>query len=144
MDDLNVYEQYFAAEMTANGRPRHAALVNLIAQSGEGKIRYEAAVSFFPYDDPEDFMVSYDAYFSKTLYEGTGRRSKKREKALLADFRETIDELTKNPENCANFAENGTLWTEGTVFWDQPLMDARGDHRLPPVPDGQTSDSGCK
>ena len=41
MDDLNVYEQYFAAEMTANGRPRHAALVKLIAQSGEGKIRYE-------------------------------------------------------------------------------------------------------
>ena len=31
MATLNVYEQYFAADMELNGVPRHAALVMLIA-----------------------------------------------------------------------------------------------------------------
>ncbi len=130
---LNVFEQFYSAEMTANGRPRHAALVMLISDSEEGRIRYEAAVTFFPYDDPEDFAVSYDAYFSKVLYDEPGKRSKKRETELLLDFRRIIDEMAERPENSPNFADNGTLWTPGKVFWDKPLRPARGDHELPPL-----------
>lgn len=111
MATLNVYEQYFAAEMEFNGVSRHAALVMLIADSDAGQIRYEAAVTFFPHHDDEDYAVSYDAYFSKVLYEAKGRRSKKREQALLEGFRDVIDDLAH---------EAG-----GEVYWDRPLRDAR-------------------
>ena len=105
---INVYEQYFAAELVANGVLRHAALVMLIADSEAGNIRYEAAVTFFPHNDEEDFAVSYDAYFAKTLYQAKGRRSKKREQALMEELRSHIDEIAK---------EAG-----GEVFWNQPLL----------------------
>lgn len=108
---LNVYEQYFAADMVANGVPRHAALVMLIADSEAGNIRYEAAITFFPHNDEEDFGVSYDAYFSCVLYENKGRRSKKREQQLFEEFRDHIDELAH---------EAG-----GVVHWDQPLREAK-------------------
>ena len=111
MATLNVYEQYFAAEMAFNGVLRHAALVMLIADSDAGQIRYEAAVTFFPHNDDEDYAVSYDAYFSKVLYEAKGRRSKKREQALLEQFRDAIDVLAH---------EAG-----GEVYWDRPLREAR-------------------
>ena len=55
MATINVYEQYFAAECTVNDVPRRAALVMLISDSEAGQIRYEAAVSFFPHRDEEDF-----------------------------------------------------------------------------------------
>ena len=108
---INVYEQYFAAELVANGVPRHAALVMLIADSEAGQIRYEAAVTFFPHRTDDDFSVSYDAYFNKILYEAKGRRSKKREQTLLEELSSHIDELA---------AEAG-----GTVCWDKPLCEAR-------------------
>ena len=108
---INVYEQYFAAQAEYNGVPRHAALVMLIADSEAGQIRYEAAVTFFPHNDEEDYAVSYDAYFSKTLYQAKGRRSKKREQVLMDEFRKHIDELAN---------EAG-----GEVYWDQPLREAR-------------------
>lgn len=108
---LNVYEQYFAAQAEYNGVPRNAALVMLIADSVAGNIRYEAAVTFFPHNDEEDFSVSYDAYFSKVAYENKGRRSKKREQALMAELRSRIDELAQ---------EAG-----GVVFWNQPLREAK-------------------
>lgn len=108
---LNVYEQYFAAHAEYNGVPRHAALVMLIADSEAGHIHYEAAVTFFPHNDDEDFGVSYDAYFSKVLFDNSGRRSKKREQQLLDGFQNHIDEMAK---------EAG-----GVVFWDQPLREAR-------------------
>ena len=108
---LNVYEQFFAAEMVANGVPRHAALVMLIADSEAGNIRYEAAATFFPHNDEEDFAVSYDAYFSRVLYENKGRRSKKREQQLINEFQNHIDEMVK---------EAG-----GEVFWNQPLREAK-------------------
>ena len=111
MAELNVYEQYFEAKLTANGVERKAALVMLIATSGDGNIKYEAAATFFPHRDPEDFAVSYDAYFSRVLYEGKGRRSRKREEALLEGFRAEIDSLA---------AEAG-----GEVFWDKPLREER-------------------
>ena len=111
MSPINVYEQYFSAELEFNGVPRRAALVMLIATSEEGRIKYESTVTFFPHRDEEDFAVSYDAYFSKELFEAKGRRSKKREEALLQEFQQHIDELAQ---------EAG-----GTVHWDKPLREAR-------------------
>ena len=111
MATLNVYEQYFSAVAEFNGVSRNGALVMLIATSEEGNIRYESAVTFFPHRDEEDFAVSYDAYFSKVLYEAKGRRSKKREEVLLQELQQHIDELAH---------EAG-----GTVYWDKPLCEAR-------------------
>ena len=111
MATFNVYEQYFSAKAEFNDVPRHGALVMLIATSEEGQIRYEAAVTFFPHNDEEDYAVSYDAYFSKVLYEAKGRRSKKREETLLQEFQQNIDIIAQ---------EAG-----GTVYWDKPLRVAR-------------------
>ena len=111
MATVNVYEQYFSATAEYNNVPRHAALVMLIADSEAGNIRYEAAVTFFPHNDEEDYAVSYDAYFSKVLYEAKGRRSKKREETLLQEFQQNIDIIAQ---------EAG-----GTVYWDKPLREAR-------------------
>lgn len=108
---VNVYEQYFSAHLVANGVLRHGALVMLIVNSDAGNIRYEAAVTFFPHRDEEDFAVSYDAYFSMVLYDAKGRRSKKREEALLQDLRWNIDELAHK--------------AGGKVFWDKPLREGR-------------------
>ena len=76
MATVNVYLQYFAADCTFNGVERHGVSVMLIATSEEGQIRYEVAVSFFPHVSDEDYAISYDAYFSKVLFEAKGRRSK--------------------------------------------------------------------
>lgn len=108
---VNVYEQYFGAEGRFNDVERKGALVMLTSDSEAGQIRYTAAVSFFPHRDEEDFAVSYDAYFEKTLFEGKGRRSKKKEQAFLEDLKETVDGIAK---------ENG-----GKVLWDLPLREAR-------------------
>ena len=108
---INVYERYYAAEAKFNGVPRHGALVMLIADSEAGNIRYEAAVSFFPHNDEEDFAVSYDAYFSKVLYEAAGRRSKKREQTIIETLPSEIDQLAET--------------IGGKVLWDNPLRKAR-------------------
>ena len=111
MSQVNVYEQYFSADLEFNGVPRHAALVMLIATSEEGQIKYEAAVTFFPHRDEEDYAVSYDAYFSKVLYEAKGRRSKKREQSLLETLTSEIDQLAET--------------IKGKVLWEQPLREER-------------------
>ncbi|MBQ4507183.1 MAG: hypothetical protein II971_08070 [Firmicutes bacterium] len=108
---INVYDQYFEAELEYGGVPRKAAIVMLISDSGAGHITYKAAVSFFPHRDEEDYAVSYDAYFEETLYDDKGRRSKKREAAFMEGLRERIDALAE---------EAG-----GKVFWDRPLREAR-------------------
>ena len=108
---INVYEQYFEASCTANGRERHAALVMLISDSEAGSICYKAAVSFFPHDSEDDFAVSYDAYYEAVLYEGKGRRSKKREAALLEGLRENTDSLAER--------------AGGKIFYGKPLREAR-------------------
>ncbi len=108
---INVYEQYFMAELRFNEVERRAALVMLVSDSEAGQIKYEAAATFFPHRDDEDYAVSYDAYFSKVLFEGKGRRSKKREAEFMENFRAAIDELA---------AEQG-----GKVFWDKPLREER-------------------
>ena len=111
MATINVYERYYAADAEFNDVARHGALVMLIATSEEGNIRYEAAVSFFPHNDEEDYAVSYDAYFSKVLYEAKGRRSKKREQTLMETFEQEIDQLAET--------------IGGKVLWEQPLREAR-------------------
>ena len=111
MATINVYEQYFKAEGTFNGVKRNGALVMLVSDSEAGQIKYTASVSFFPHRDEEDYAVSYDACFEKVLYEGKGRRSKKKEKAFLDTFNDTIDGIA---------SEAG-----GMVKWDSPLREAR-------------------
>ena len=111
MSPINVYERYYAAEAEFNGVPRHGALVMLIADSDAGNIRYEAAVTFFPHNDEEDFAISYDAYFNKVLYEAKGRRSKKREQSLFETLTSEIDQLAET--------------IGGKVLWEQPLREER-------------------
>ena len=108
--EINIYEQYFEAEAVFEGVLRKAALVSLQSNSQAGFITYKATVTFFPHRDEEDYAVSYDAYFEKVLYEGKGRRSKKKEEIFLKEFRDRIDEIV--PE-------------DAKVFWDRPLRDAR-------------------
>ena len=109
--DFCVYEQYFAASHPGNGTPRHAARAALLVSTGEGRVRYEAAVSFFPHETPDDFRISYDIYASRVLFEAKGRRSKKRETALLKDIGTVTEELA---------CELG-----GEIYTDQPLIPAR-------------------
>ena len=108
---INVYEQYFGADLAASSVQRRGALVMLIADSEAGRIRYEAAVTFFPHRDEEDFAVSYDAYFSNVLFDAPGRRSKKREEKLLLGLRKEIDALAEQ--------------AGGAVLWEEPLREAR-------------------
>ncbi|MCR5167069.1 MAG: hypothetical protein K6C13_07620 [Oscillospiraceae bacterium] len=111
MASVNIYEQYFKAECEYNGVSRHAALVMLISDSEGGNITYTAAVTFFPHSSDDDYAVSYDAYFSTVLFNGKGRRSKKREEQLIDKIRETIDILAEQ--------------SDGKVFWDEPLNEAK-------------------
>ncbi|MBQ8922286.1 MAG: hypothetical protein IJ060_09030 [Oscillospiraceae bacterium] len=111
MKTVNVYEQYFRGECSFADVPRHGAQVRLTAESDAGQIRYTVSVNFFPHSDPEDFGITYDAYCETTLYEAAGRRSGKREKAFLEGLRESAEALA------------GELG--GTVFWDEPLIEAR-------------------
>lgn len=109
--ELNVYEQYFEAQGVFSEIERKGALVMLISDSERGMITYKAAVTFFPHRDEEDYAVSYDAYFEKVIYEGKGRRSKKKEAIYLEQLPEVINQLAE---------ENGA-----EVCWDKPLREAR-------------------
>lgn len=111
MAEINVYQQYFEACGTFNGRERHAANIILKSNSSEGDIIYEILVSFFPHDDADDFCISYDACFIKELYRAKGRRSKKREAILLEEIRTQADEIA---------AEH-----DATIDWQKPLCEAR-------------------
>ena len=111
MATINVYQQYFAAECTFNEVERHGASVMLIATSEEGQIKYDVAVTFFPHVSVDDYAVSYDAYFSKVVYEAKGRRSKKREQELMEIIQTEIDTLA----DAAN----------AIIFWDKPLTEAQ-------------------
>ena len=108
---VNVYEQYFAAEGIFNGVERRGALVMLVSDSEAGTICYRAAVTFFPHRDEEDYAVSYDAFFEQELYRAPGRRSKKREAAMLEQLPTEIDTLA---------SVHGVR-----VLWDHPLRVAR-------------------
>ena len=109
--EINVYSQYFAARATFSGVERRGAAVMLISDSEAGTISYRAAVSFFPHVDDEDFAISYDAYLEKELYRASGRRSRKREAALMEKLQSVIDELAASHD--------------ATVDWARPLNEAR-------------------
>ncbi len=109
--EINVYSQYFEAKGEFSGVERHGALVLLVSDSEAGNISYRAAVSFFPHNDPEDFAVSYDAYFEKLVYSAPGRRSKKREAGLLESLQSEVDALG---------TEHGA-----SVDWSRPLGEPR-------------------
>ena len=111
MATINVYQQFFAAECTFNGVERHGASVMFIATSEEGQIRYEVAVTFFPHISDEDYAVSYDAYFSKVVYESKGRRSKKREQELMETLQTEVNSLAEK--------------ANAMIFWDKPLTEAQ-------------------
>jgi len=68
-------------------------------------------VNFFPHNDAEDFAVSYDAYFSKVLYDAPGRRSRKREAQFLETLQDEVNALAAA--------------ATATIFWDKPLGAAR-------------------
>ncbi|MBO4848536.1 MAG: hypothetical protein J5586_05235 [Clostridia bacterium] len=108
---IDVYEQYFKAKCLYNMVPRKAAIVKLTSDSEAGMIRYTISVNFFPFRDPEDFAVTYDAYAEKEIYNAKGRRSKKREAEFMKTFQADIDELAK------------TLG--GKIAWNTPLREAR-------------------
>ena len=107
----NVYAQYFQANATFSGVERRGALVLLVSDSEAGMISYKVAVSFFPHKDPEDFAVSYDAYFEKEVFNAPGRRSKKREAAFMESLRNEIDAIS--------------VEHDAPVDWDHPLNEAR-------------------
>ena len=109
--EINVYSQYFEAKACFSGVERRGALVLLISDSEAGNISYRAAVSFCPHREPEDFAVSYDAYFEKELYRAAGRRSRKREAQLMESLRNEIDALSAAQD--------------ALVLWDRPLRDAQ-------------------
>ena len=111
MKVIDIYRQYFGAECIYNGVERKGALVCLTATSDSGEIKYEVGLTFFPHRDPEDFGISYDAYAMKKLYHAKGRRSKKREAALLPTVQEHAEELAAG--------------LGGKVYWDRPLRDAQ-------------------
>ena len=109
--EINVYQRYFEADLEYNGMKRRAASVLLISYSEAGNIKYAAAVAFMPHEDDEDFRVPFDAYFTKTIYEDRGRRSKKKEKQFIDDLPQYIDELATE--------------VDGKIFWDKPLSSER-------------------
>lgn len=111
MKCIDVYERYFEGAGSFNGVERRGAVVKLTAESDCGMIKYEVSVNFFPHKNKTDFSVSYDAYFAEEIYNGKGRRSKKKEAAFL-------DGLTSKADDLA--AKNG-----GRIFWDKPLTDER-------------------
>ncbi len=111
MKVIDVFEGYYAAECVANERPRHAAKVVLTATSDAGEVTYEWMISFFPHDEEDDFAVSYDAVVSRIVFQGKGRRSKKRDAELLEEREAVCDELAAE--------------LDGRVFWDQPLREIR-------------------
>ncbi|MBO5228448.1 MAG: hypothetical protein J6B39_05595 [Lachnospiraceae bacterium] len=110
MKVIDVYKQYFNAECVYNGIERKGAVVTLTATSDSGMIKYEVGITFFPYRDPEDFAISYDAYVSKELYNAKGRRSKKREQVFLEEFKKHADSLAES--------------VSGKILWDKPIREA--------------------
>ena len=111
MKVIDVFKQYISAQCVYSGVERKVAVVTLTATSDSGMITYEAGVSFFPHRDEEDYAVSYDAAASRVLLSESGRRTKKRDAAMLEMLQSAADE-------CA--AE-----LNGKIFWDKPLREAQ-------------------
>lgn len=111
MNTIDVYSRYYKAEADFSGVRRNAAVVKLTVESGGGNISYTASVSFFPHTADDDFAVSYDAVLSEIMFEGRGRRSGKREAALLEKLESVIARLSESHE--------------ARIKWDEPIGEAR-------------------
>ena len=85
--------------------------VTLTSTSEQGTIKYEITMTFFPYREPEDFSISYDAYISQEIYNAKGRRSKKREAVFLEELQTVANQLATK--------------LGGTIDWNKPLCPAR-------------------
>ncbi len=113
-EDLDVYSQYFHAKAVVNGIERRAVIVKLtLVKDSEGMTAYKASASFFPFRDPEDFVISGDAYIEKIVYEGKKRRNKKAEETLLSGLHEELDVLVRELDENA------------VIEWEKPLREAR-------------------
>lgn len=114
VDALDVYSQYFNAHCVYNGSERKAAIVKLtLMKDIEGNQEYQISASFFPFNDPEDFLVANDVIVSKTVLDGIKRRNKKKEEEIMKTFRDDIDRIL--PE----------LKADAVIYWDKPLREAR-------------------
>ena len=114
IDDLDVYSQYFNAHAVYEGIERRAAIVKLTLMSDmEGNKAYKISVSFFPFEDPEDFRVTSDCYVEKIMELSGKRRSRKKEDVLMNILQKEIDKLSE------------TLDAQAEVYWDKPLREAR-------------------
>jgi hypothetical protein len=111
MDAIDVFDGAYRAKANLNNIERKGVIVKLTADGGAGMIRYEVSVIFFPYRDPEDFGITYDAVLTKEIYNGKGRRSKKREEEMVAAIRETAEELI--------------LDQDAEIYWDQEIRPVR-------------------
>lgn len=110
MKTIDIYQQYYKAECEFSGILRHGASVIVTAESDSGYIQYTVSVNFFPHTDEDDFGITYDAIKTVTVYEGKGRRSRKREEELLSKLHETAEALADE--------------MNGRIMWDQPLSEA--------------------
>lgn len=95
MKEINVYERYFAADATFHGVKRRAVNLQLVATSDAGEVFYRIVLSFFPFETPDDFRVSWDACFEKEIYRAKGRRSKKREEEFLSGLHDAAEKLAR-------------------------------------------------
>ena len=112
MTALDLYRRDFEADCVHSGVRRRAVRIALCAESLEGRIEYRLSLAFFPHEDEEDFLVTYDACAEKVLYSAPGRRSRKREKVFLSSLRDEADALADA--------------FGAVVFWDRPLGPDRG------------------
>ncbi len=103
----DIFEAYYSASCLFNGVKRRAVSVKLTSDSEKGFLTYTASVSFFPHNEADDYAISYDAYAERILFEGNGRRSKKRDAEYLGMFRTVCDELAES--------------LAGTIDWNTPL-----------------------
>lgn len=108
---IDFYSQYFSASCMFGGTQMNAALVFMQVDSEAGHVTYSVNITFFPHVDSTDFGVNYDSCQTKILFDGKGRRSKKKESAFMESMRGEVDSLADK--------------IGGTVFWDKPLNNAR-------------------
>ena len=114
VDAIDVYSQYFNAHADVCGIERRAAIVKLTCLKDiEGLLAYQISASFFPFRDPEDFVVSGDAEISEIVFEAKKRRVKKKEEELLTTIQQDIDKLIPQ------------LDPKAEIYWDKPLREAR-------------------
>ena len=114
IDVTDVYSQYFPGKCRYQDVDNHALIVKLSANKRmDGTLFYSVSVSFFLYNDPEEFAVSGLAYRQETVLEAGKRRNRRKEKELLDAVPEKADQLARQ------------LDPEAEIFWDRPLRPAR-------------------